>query len=507
MPDVTMMVVSPDGGLPLMIQGIVSQVRGVRLETVPDYDAACVSLVAKKVAVVLCHLTTDCHVAGLTRLLGMLQATGQRVPVLVLSDEYQASQALTLLRLGVAEYLSRPLDLGRLAYLVDILTLASRRGAVQSEAAREQLPTPPSAIPGDESFFFVSGSRMTILIDQIRRIAPQNTTVLLGGETGTGKSRLAGAIHRLSNCRDRPFLTINCGALSSNLIESEMFGHVKGAFTGADANRDGKFTEVGRGTLFLDEIDSLPAALQAKLLRAVEERAFEPVGSNKTQKLQARLIVASNRPLDQEVASGRFRSDLFYRLNVIAFNLPPLRERKEDIPGLTEYFLREYCQRGERPQVRMAPEALSALQAHSWPGNIRELRNVIERAVALSDGTIIRLEHLPEMFHDADPVVPLQFDQVVSASTLAQSKDEAERARIAQALEKNGNNRLRAAAELGISRMTLYNKLHKLGLIASQSRETTSPKNVSPGHSESACQARRLLSVGSVKNPRPILGA
>src|SRR5262249_3613003 len=151
--------------------------------------------------------------------------------------------------------------------------------------------------------------------------------ILLGGETGTGKTRLAGLIHRLSPRRDRPFLTINCGALSATLIESEMFGHVKGAFTGADANRVGKFTAAGRGTLFLDEIDALPPSLQAKLLRAVEERVFEPVGSNKTESLHARLIVASNRPLEQELTAGRFRADLFYRLNVVAFTLPPLRER------------------------------------------------------------------------------------------------------------------------------------------------------------------------------------
>jgi two-component system response regulator HydG len=308
------------------------------------------------------------------------------------------------------------------------------------------------------------------LIEQIRRVAPQDTTILLGGETGTGKTRLAGAIHRLSPRRDRPFLTINCGALSASLIESEMFGHVKGAFTGADSNRVGKFAEVGRGTLFLDEIDSLPPALQAKLLRAVEDKVFEPVGSNKTQVLQARLIVASNRPLDQEVASGRFRADLYYRLNVVSFHLPRLCERAGGVRLFAESFLSEFGRRSSRMGLTLDSDAIQALEGHPWPGNIRELRNVIERAVALSDGPTIGLQDLPESFHLLCVPGALEPEPEPShscfPSTLAQSKEEAERLHITAALERNGNNRLRAAAELGISRMTLYKKLHKLGLMA-----------------------------------------
>jgi DNA-binding NtrC family response regulator len=289
----------------------------------------------------------------------------------------------------------------------------------------------------------------------------------LGGETGTGKTRLAGAIHRLSPRRNRPFLTINCGALSTNLIESEMFGHVKGAFTGADVNRTGKFADVGSGTLFLDEIDSLPPELQAKLLRAVEERVFEPVGSNKTQSLQARLIVASNRPLGPEVASGRFRADLYYRLNVVNFELLPLRERLTEVPILAESFRAEFARRAHRPELSVAPETMRALTAHNWPGNIRELRNVIERAVALSSGTVITIKDLPEGF--ADPGSTTSIEPALAPSkvpTLAHSKDQAERKRISEAMKRNGNNRLQTAAELGISRMTLYNKLHKLGLMS-----------------------------------------
>jgi two-component system response regulator HydG len=352
-----------------------------------------------------------------------------------------------------------------LGYLIDVLTLGARRGAVVAPAAVAAPQSPVSMLDEEESFLFTPGERMGQLIEQIRRVAPLDTTILLGGETGTGKTRLAGVIHRLSPRRDRPFLTINCGSLSASLIESEMFGHVKGAFTSADANRVGKFAEVGRGTLFLDEIDSLPPALQAKLLRAVEERVFEPVGSNKTQSLHARLIVASNRPLDEEVAAGRFRADLYYRLNVVAFRLPRLCERRGAVALLAESFLAEFAERAGRRGLVLEPDAISALEAYPWPGNIRELRNIIERAVALSDGTSIGLWDLPDSFRDQGSTVSIKLEKPLAASTLAESKDEVERAQISAALERNGNNRLRTAVELGISRMTLYNKLHKLGLM------------------------------------------
>lgn len=467
MRDVTMVLISQDSTLAGVVQEVVVRTPGIRIERVQDHDEACDRVASQGAALILSHLTPAGPVAGLTRLLSTLEARGRGIPVLVLSDEYHAEQALALLRLGVADYLSRPLDLGRLGYLIDILTLARRRGAARPEPVAPT-PRPPMALlAGDESFLFLPDGRMGEMIEQIRRIAPQDTTILLGGETGSGKTRLAGVIHRLSPRRNKPLLTVNCGALAANLIESEMFGHVKGAFTGADTNRIGKFTEVGRGTLFLDEIDSLPPVLQAKLLRAVEDRVFEPVGSNKTQPLQARLIAASNRPLDQEVASGRFRADLYYRLNVVGFNLPPLRERVEGISQLANSFLAEFGRRAGRLELTIAPEAIRALEAHSWPGNIRELRNVIERAVALSDGPTIQVEDLPDTFRDPGPTITLKLERSISQPTLAASKDEVERVQITAALERNGNNRLRAAAELGISRMTLYKKLHKLGLMAS----------------------------------------
>jgi two-component system NtrC family response regulator len=218
-------------------------------------------------------------------------------------------------------------------------------------------------------------------------------------------------------------------------------------------------------------VDSLPLALQAKLLRAVEERVFEPVGSNRTQPMKARLIAACNRPLEQEVAQGRFRSDLFYRLNVVGFELPPLRERQESIPELTRTILASFAEEQGRAVPTIDAEAMAALKAHDWPGNIRELRNVVERALVLCEGDRIQLDDLPECFLELAPGTEVEVPVVAAAAaiddgaTLVASREHAERHRIVKALHKHGNNRLRAAAELGISRMTLYNKLHKLGMI------------------------------------------
>jgi DNA-binding NtrC family response regulator len=314
-------------------------------------------------------------------------------------------------------------------------------------------------------------------MEQVRRVAPQDTTVLLGGETGTGKTSLARVMHELSPRRARPFLVVNCGSLSANLIESELLGHVKGAFTGADRDRTGKCAEVGGGTLLLDEIDALTPPLQAKLLRVVEERLFEPLGSNRTARLEARLIVASNRDLEEEVAAGHFRSDLYYRLNVVAFHLPPLRERRHIIRPLAEQLVRDFAARNGRPVRGIAAEAMRALESYDWPGNIRELRNVIERAVALCAGPLIGVADLPQALRPAAeagaPALALASPPAVEAGPLARAKEAAEAQRISAALQKHNNNRQRAASELGISRMTLYKKLHRYGLM-----NWTSPRMV-----------------------------
>jgi two-component system, NtrC family, response regulator HydG len=326
--------------------------------------------------------------------------------------------------------------------------------------------------PREAELLSGGGHSMGLLAEMVRRVAAMSSTILLSGETGTGKTRMARLIHDLSPRRGQPFLVVNCGALSASLIESEMFGHVRGAFTGADRDRLGKFAEVGYGTLFLDEIDSLPPDLQAKLLRAVEDRVFEAVGSNKTMEMHARLIVASNRDLAREVARGRFRDDLYYRLNVVGFTLPPLRERPEVIAGLANRFLDQFAEQCGHRLLGFSASALACLESYTWPGNVRELRNVIERAVVLGNGDQVGTEDLPssvrgDRTEEIKSWVNPHFEPapVPPGQTLVAIREGAEHERILEALVKNGNNRRRAARDLGISRMTLYKKMHKYGLM------------------------------------------
>jgi DNA-binding NtrC family response regulator len=328
------------------------------------------------------------------------------------------------------------------------------------------------SLDGQQPLLYREAPEMIHMMDQVQLIAPQSTTVLLSGETGTGKSRLARLIHDLSPRSALPFRAVNCGALAANLIESELFGHVRGAFTGAVRDRDGRFTEVGSGTLMLDDIDGLPPAVQVKLLRAVEERVFEPVGANTSQALDARLIVASTRDLNAEVAAGRFRADLYYRLNVIEFHLPPLRERRSIIAPLAREFLAEFAAQNGRPVCQLASAARQALELYDWPGNIRELRHVIERAVALCAGQDVQVDDLPDHLCQTQGGAAKELGCCSANSApsfnpvrLIQLAEAAEAAYITEALRRHRQNRVRVAAELGISQVTLYRKLHKYGLV------------------------------------------
>jgi two-component system, NtrC family, response regulator HydG len=338
------------------------------------------------------------------------------------------------------------------------------------------VPDPQTQLP----LFQRDSPEMIRLLDQVQRVAPQNTTVLLSGETGTGKSHPARLIHDLSPRRTEPFLVVNCGALVASLIESELFGHVRGAFTGAVGARDGRLAEVGNGTLLLDDIDGLPPALQIKLLRAVEERIFEPVGASRPHSMRARLVAASNRDLKEEVAAGRFRSDLYFRLNVVELHLPALRQRRSIIAPLAWEFLAEFAADNGRPVRGIAGSALHALEAYDWPGNIRELRNVMERAVALCPGQEVRLHDLPDHLHQPrnHSASVLSVNGAVSATRVlacrrTQTVEESEAVCIDEALRRHRHNRVRTATELGISRVTLYKKILKYGPL--QSGPETSP--------------------------------
>jgi DNA-binding NtrC family response regulator len=305
------------------------------------------------------------------------------------------------------------------------------------------------------------------LMAQVRRAAPLDVTVLLTGETGSGKTRPARLIHDLSPRRGGPFVAVDCSALAPNLAESELFGHARGAFTGAARDRAGKLAAAGAGTLLLDEINSLPPAVQGKLLRAVEDHAFEPLGTDRLLPVRARLLAAATVDLKAEVEAGRFRADLYHRLNVIAFRVPPLRERRGCIVPLAEGFLRESAARqGRTDLAAFSANAAVLLEVYPWPGNVRELRNAVERAVALCPAGEIDVGDLPDAVRRFAPVCAGRGEPM---SPLRQWKDGLEVQRILEVLRKHNEARSPAGRELGITRMGLYKKLRKYGLHLSRS--------------------------------------
>jgi formate hydrogenlyase transcriptional activator len=292
-------------------------------------------------------------------------------------------------------------------------------------------------------------------LEQVERVAPTDSTVLLQGETGTGKELIARAIHNISSRCGRPYIKLNCAAIPFDLLESELFGHEKGAFTGAIAQKIGRFELADKGTLFLDEVGDIPLALQPKLLRVLQEQEFERLGSTRTHQVDVRLVAATNRDLADMVKQGKFRSDLYYRLNVFPLLLPPLRARREDIPALVAHFVEIYGRRMGKQIEHIPPESMSAISSHHWPGNIRELQNFIERSVILSDGTVLR-PPLAELKHSPE-----------AETTGAVTLEEAERDHIRKTLETTRwvvGGPSGAAARLGIPRSTLYFRMHKLGI-------------------------------------------
>jgi len=301
---------------------------------------------------------------------------------------------------------------------------------------------------------------MLRMFELIESVADTRTTVLILGESGTGKTMTARSIHQLSNRRDKPFVEVACGSLPESLLESELFGHVAGAFTGASHDKIGKFLQADGGTLFLDEIATASPALQVKLLRVLQDREFEPVGGNVTHKVDVRLVLATNENLEDCVKRGTFREDLYYRINVIAMTQPPLRERIGDIPLLSEHYLKVFSEQTGRNVMEIDEMAMQAMQHYNWPGNVRELVNVIERAVVLSRESRITVTDLPEKLF-ANHEHRANIEAHLGGASLKSALTEPERHLIIQALEASGWNRQKTAKTLGINRTTLYKKMKR----------------------------------------------
>ena len=460
----TVLWVAPDGQLTEDIRKVVQMTAGCCCERVGRPETALLRALRGGVGLMLAYVSDSSQAQGV---IDFLRETGKAkmpIPVIVVSERDDPDLSLRLMRLGVVDCLVRPLDISRLAFLVDVLTIRSRHALPKAERNSASVLEKARCCVAD--YIFASPEDHGFL-DQLYRVAQLDTMLLFTGETGTGKTHLAKVVHDLSPRKKKPFLVVPCSALPLSLFESELFGHVQGAFTTADRDRTGRFAKAGDGTILLDEVDCVPLEAQVKLLRVVEERVFEPVGSTRSEPLRARVIVATNRPLEQEVAAGRFRSDLYYRLNVIDFSLPPLRERRELLRHLVEKFLADCCSRQGRPILRMSDKALAMLEAHDWPGNARELRNVIERAVALCPGDSIESRDLPGpiRLHRASLAPVTKMTASAKSNQLEWVRRESERNCVAEALQRHNDNRTKAAIDLGISRVTLYKKLRRHGLL------------------------------------------
>ena len=388
-------------------------------------------------------------------LLESVRQTNPETPVVLITGFGTIENAVEAIRLGAFDYLTKPL-------IEDELSLAVERALGQREIVQENRSLKAQL---DQRFGLgkIVGRdyKMVKMYDLIESVADTRTTVLVLGESGTGKTVTARAIHQLSSRQAKPFVEVACGALPDTLLESELFGHVAGSFTGATRDKEGKFLQADGGTIFLDEIGTASPSLQVKLLRVLQDREFEPVGGNKTHKIDVRLILATNQNLEEMVAKGQFRQDLFYRINVIT--QPPLRERIGDIPLLLQHYLHDFTTQTEKKVNGFTEEAVQTLQRYDWPGNVRELVNVVERAVVLSKRPIIGIDDLPDVVRRGT----VQSESSHNRHGLGGLKSalaDPERQIILDALESNGWNRQNTAALLGINRTTLYKKMKKYGI-------------------------------------------
>jgi DNA-binding NtrC family response regulator len=418
-------------------------------------DEACAQINEQEIDVVVSDLHLPPNTEDIAEGLALIDVARSQDPplqVVVITGSDSKRAALEAVRRGAYGFFEKPLDPGELLHIVN-QAARMRQLEIENRRLREELSRPPG-------FTHLMGSSQTLekVLKQARSVAATSATVLLSGENGTGKEMLARAIHQESPRAGGPFVAVSCAALPEALIESELFGHEKGAFTSATQMHKGRFELADGGTLFLDEIGDLSAAVQVKLLRVLQEREFERVGGTKTLPVDIRLIAATNRDLEKEVAQGRFRQDLFFRLNVVPLVLPPLRERPDDIPILAAHFAAKSAQRYGQPTPELDPALVEVLLDYNWPGNVRELENLIERLVVLSNTTTLGLEFVPEkMLRVLPGAAP------GDESTLEGAVEAVKRRMIVSALQSEGN-KVAAAKKLGISRSYLHRLINEFDL-------------------------------------------
>ncbi len=397
-------------------------------------------------------------------LLVRIKAASPDTPVILITAFGTVADAVDAMKLGAAHYVLKPVNPDELKLNVQH-ALEHRQLADENRYLRDFANT---------AFRFENivgaSKKMRDVFDVALQIAGRDSTVLLTGESGTGKELLAKAIHQNSLRSSKPFITINCGAIPENLIESELFGHRKGSFTGALADRNGKFEAANQGTVFLDEIGELPINLQVRLLRVIQEREIDKIGYPKPIPINVRIVAATNRDLGALIEDGQFREDLFYRLSVVAIELPPLRERRDDIPLLLQHFLRKHCERYQLTIPSLTDDAIDLLTRYAWPGNVRELENVIERLVVLGRSDVIRGEELPPHIRNAKSRISAINLKLPDEGI---SLEEVEKEIIVQSLERHQWNQTRAARYLNISRKTLIYRMEKFGLVPASDGEAS----------------------------------
>lgn len=376
----------------------------------------------------------------------------RQIPIIVLTAYGTVELAVEAVKNGADDFLEKPINLYKLD--LAIRNILSAKDLYDENAKLKQQLDDRYGLEN----IIGNSNAMKKVFEIIRQVAPTKATILIQGESGTGKELVAKAIHQLSNRKNQRFVAVHCASLTETLLESELFGHEKGAFTGAVEQRIGRFEQADQGTFFLDEVSEISPVVQVKLLRVLQEQAFERVGGNKSISVDIRLIAATNKNLESEVKEGNFREDLFYRLSVVSINLPPLRNREEDIPLLLRHYLDYFAKENGKSQMEFEPEAVDLLKKYNWPGNIRELRNVIENIVVLSKKSVISKEDLPEK------IISYYKNENHRVFESGINIKENEKNLIIKALEQSAGNRTKAAQALGMSRRTLYRKLAQYDL-------------------------------------------